>query len=92
MATSSTRDRRWRSVDGAELHHVLDPFTRSPACSELVTVTVRAADATTADVLATALLVRPAAVLGRLSAFRASALVEDQNGNRWTTSSWKEAA
>ena len=52
-ATSSVLRRRW----GADLHHLIDPRTGAPAAGDLSTVSVLAADATTAEVVAkTALL------------------------------------
>lgn len=54
IATSSTRKRRWRANSGEQLHHVLDPVTGRPTSHSIDTVTVLAADAATADGLATA--------------------------------------
>lgn len=52
-ATSGTTGRRW----GEGLHHLIDPRTGAPAASDLVEVSVLAATATEAEVLAkTALL------------------------------------
>ena len=52
-ATSGTTGRRW----GEGLHHLIDPRTGAPAASDLVEVSVLAATATDAEVLAkTALL------------------------------------
>ena len=57
MATSSRLRRRWRAPDGTNAYHVLDPRTRRPAVTDLVAVTVHAADAWTAEVLAKAALI-----------------------------------
>ena len=51
LATSGRDRRRWRTSDG-ERHHLIDPTTGSPAASELLRVTVAAATATEAEVLA----------------------------------------
>jgi thiamine biosynthesis lipoprotein len=53
IATSGRDRRRWR-VGGAELHHLIDPSTGSPADGDLVSVTVVADSAAEAEVLAKA--------------------------------------
>ncbi|MDP2310639.1 MAG: FAD:protein FMN transferase [Pseudomonadota bacterium] len=92
IATSSTRMRRWRAADGVERHHLLDPRTREPATSRVEVATVRAATATLADVLATALIVDPDGVLPLLGGLGADALLGDAARRWWVTSNWKEAA
>jgi FAD:protein FMN transferase len=54
MATSGSDRRRWRR-DGSELHHLIDPFTGTPAETDLLRVTVAAESAVEAEVLATSL-------------------------------------
>jgi thiamine biosynthesis lipoprotein len=56
LATSSVGGRCWQR-GGRQRHHVIDPRTGMPAESDLHTVTVRAPDATTADVAAKVVLV-----------------------------------
>ncbi len=56
IATSAPNRRRWRSGSSVA-HHVIDPRTGAPAISDLAQVTVVAATAETADVVATAALV-----------------------------------
>jgi len=56
LATSSTAGRRW-TVDGEVRHHLIDPTSGRPATSGLASVTVLAADAAWAEVLAKAALV-----------------------------------
>lgn len=90
VATSSTLKRRWAGPDGPR-HHIVDPRTGLSAVGPFVTVTVCAPDATTADVLATTLLVDPRDILPRLEAFGASALLVDADGQCWTTPDWSEA-
>jgi thiamine biosynthesis lipoprotein len=51
VATSGRDYRRWRQGN-AERHHILDPHTRLPAQSDLVQVTVLAADLMQAEVAA----------------------------------------
>jgi thiamine biosynthesis lipoprotein len=54
LATSGRDRRRWRR-DGRELHHLIDPDTGAPADTDLLRVTVVAADAVEAEVTAKAL-------------------------------------
>jgi thiamine biosynthesis lipoprotein len=56
LATSGRDRRRWRR-NGEELHHVIDPATGSPAPSDLLRLTVVAADAVEAEVWAKALYI-----------------------------------
>jgi thiamine biosynthesis lipoprotein len=51
LATSGRDRRRWRR-NGRELHHLIDPFTGAPAETDLLRVTVVAADAVEAEVWA----------------------------------------
>jgi thiamine biosynthesis lipoprotein len=60
-ATSGTQRRRWRLVgdagrEGEEVHHLVDPRTGRPAHTELTEVSVTAASAAEAEVLAKAAL------------------------------------
>lgn len=52
VATSSRRKRRWSNADGTSAHHLIDPRTGTPADTGLATVTVVAADAWQAEMLA----------------------------------------
>jgi thiamine biosynthesis lipoprotein len=54
LATSGRDLRRWRR-DGEERHHLIDPATGRPSASDLLRVTVVAADAVEAEVHAKAL-------------------------------------
>jgi thiamine biosynthesis lipoprotein len=54
LATSGRDRRRWRRA-GRELHHLIDPTTGRPAETDLLRVTVLAADAVDAEVAAKAL-------------------------------------
>lgn len=56
LATSGSDRRRWRR-NGEELHHIIDPATGSPAPSDLLRLTVIAADAVEAEVWAKALYI-----------------------------------
>jgi FAD:protein FMN transferase len=55
LATSGVDRRRWRA-DGRELHHIVDPATGAPAETDLLRVTVVAADTVDAEIWAKALL------------------------------------
>ena len=57
IATSSIERRRWRTLDGATAHHIIDPRTGRPAASDLRAVTVVDGTAAAAEVLAKAALV-----------------------------------
>lgn len=89
VATSSTRQRRWTTLDGAQLHHILDPQTGQPSAPAIDTVSVVAADATTADALATAVLVDPDRLLPELPSLQARAAVRGLDGTWWTTPNWE---
>lgn len=56
MVTSGDYERFFIS-DGVRYHHILDPKTAKPAQSGVISLSVQAPDATTADALATALFV-----------------------------------
>ncbi len=85
IATSSTRRRRWRTSDDRIFHHIIDPHSGRSAEGSLDTVTVIASTAATADALATALLVAPEKVLGRLPELGAYALMRSHDRNWWLT-------
>jgi FAD:protein FMN transferase len=57
IATSTTLRRRW-NVDGHTRHHLIDPSTGEPSQSDLELVTVIAAEAWVAEVMAKAVLLR----------------------------------
>jgi thiamine biosynthesis lipoprotein len=52
VATSGTHRRRWVDPDGRPAHHLIDPRSGQPSTSDLVAVTVIAAEAVDAEVLA----------------------------------------
>ena len=59
VCTSSTQRRRWR-VEGVTAHHLIDPRNRKPAASEVISATIIAESAATAEVIAkTALILGP---------------------------------
>jgi thiamine biosynthesis lipoprotein len=92
VATSSTCRRRWQTHRGEVFHHIIDPATGRSASSGVDTVAVVAADAVTADALATALLVDPSATLEVAARLGSRTLVRDLGGRWWTTSAFEGAA
>jgi thiamine biosynthesis lipoprotein len=84
VATSGHGRRRWRNADGVEAHHLIDPATGRPG--PRAHVTVLAADAVEADVVATVVALRPPLAL----AF-APACAIDIDGVRTVTPAWREA-
>ncbi len=54
VATSGTTVRRWSTGDGGTAHHLIDPAHARPSATTLLTATVIAADAATAEAFATA--------------------------------------
>jgi thiamine biosynthesis lipoprotein len=56
VATSTTARRRWR-IEGEARHHLIDPRTRRPAASGIVSATVVAESVARAEVLAKAALI-----------------------------------
>jgi FAD:protein FMN transferase len=61
LATSGRDRRRWEQ-DGRSRHHLIDPATGEPAATAPLSVTVAAASATEAEVLAKSLFLAPDAV------------------------------
>lgn len=89
VATSGTDYRRWQR-GGVLQHHVIDPRTRRPAQTDLVSVTVIAPTATQADVYA-----KLALILGAEEGYRylseaedTEALLVGESGELWETSSF----
>jgi thiamine biosynthesis lipoprotein len=64
LATSTTARRRWIR-DGHEMHHIIDPRTRAPARSDVVSASVIALSAIEADVFA-----KTVVILGRREGLR----------------------
>lgn len=56
LATSGIDYRQWQH-NGRTAHHIIDPRTHTSADTDIVTITVQAADAVTAEAVATAALV-----------------------------------
>ena len=58
IATSGTTVRRWSTSSGETAHHLIDPRTARPAATCLLTATVIASDAATAESFATAAMMK----------------------------------
>ncbi len=86
VATSGTDYRRWYR-DGVLQHHIIDPRTGHPAQTDLVSVTVVAAEAAQADVEALVVLLLGAEQGRRYLQQRPwlEALLIGEDGRQWTT-------
>ncbi|MFN8639390.1 MAG: FAD:protein FMN transferase [Dehalococcoidia bacterium] len=85
VCTSSRRKRRWQTASGWA-HHIIDPSTDRPAAGDVHEAVVIAADAATADALATALIAAPARGLEAVARIGASAMVCRDDGWSMTSS------
>ena len=84
VATSGPGRRAWTNGDGTRAHHLIDPDTGRPAAAARVTVV--ADDPVRADVLATALAIRPELASGRAEPIR----VTHPDGRVDATPAWRE--
>ncbi|MCU1429097.1 MAG: thiamine biosynthesis lipoprotein ApbE [Actinomycetia bacterium] len=84
VATSTTLRRRWE-LDGESMHHLIDPSTGRPSCSDLTLVTVVAGAAWVAEVLAKAVLLRGSLRALDFFPVRAEALAVDGAGDTSTS-------
>jgi thiamine biosynthesis lipoprotein len=90
VATSGTAKRHW-SMGDARYHHLIDTREHSPSASGLLTVTVIAATATAADVLAkTAFLLGPAEGIACVKRFGAECVAISRYGDVMMSSGIKE--
>ncbi|MEZ5410298.1 MAG: FAD:protein FMN transferase [Acidimicrobiales bacterium] len=79
LATSSRLLRRWHDRGGRPVHHLLDPFTGVPTRTDVVAVTVLAAEGWWAEALTKALFTLDAAEgLGHVH--HAAAVIVDRDG------------
>jgi len=91
IATSGTTIRRWVRPDGSHAHHLIDPCRAQPSDSGIVTATVIAADAATAEVYATALtLMAGIDGVALLAAVQLAGIAVDDSGAVFTTSTLKD--
>jgi thiamine biosynthesis lipoprotein len=89
IATSSQTERRWTDPSGAGHHHLIDPVTACSAESEVLTVTVTAAEAWQAEVLTKAAILADGVDEGLATVERlgAAALAVTRSSVR-TTGTW----
>ena len=87
VATSGTTVRTWTAADGTTAHHLIDPATGRPADHRILTATVLAADAATAEAFATAAMMLPAnQALLMLERLGLAGLIIDVDGQVYRTS------
>ena len=90
LATSSTTVRRWRSVDGAYRHHLIDPRTGAPVEGPWRTVTVVADTCVAANAAATEAIVLGERGLSRLESDGLAARMIDTDGRIVCVGGWPE--
>jgi FAD:protein FMN transferase len=91
IATSGTTIRKWLRPDGSAAHHLIDPTSSQPSDSGIVTATVIAADAATAEVYATAIsLMSGIDGIALLEAVQLAGIAVDNTGEVFTTSTLKD--
>ena len=91
VATSSSRRRRWRTAEGAQAHHLIDPGSGVPAETGVVSVTVTGGSAEACDVWAKATLIRglEAGVRALEAADGFEGLITLDDGATLSTSGWE---
>lgn len=90
LATSSTTVRRWRAVDGAYRHHLIDPRTGAPVEGPWRTVTVVANTCVAANAAATEAIVLGRLGLARLAAGGLAARMVDADAHVVRVGGWPE--
>ena len=88
LATSSTTLRRWRTADGTEAHHLIDPRTGRPTDGPWRTATVAAATAERANAAATAAIVLGSGAAAWLARVGLPARLVDVDGRITTVGAW----
>jgi thiamine biosynthesis lipoprotein len=91
VATSSTRNRRWRR-GGEEVHHVVDPRSGRPASTYWRSVTVVAGSCLAANAASTAAIVRGQGALQWFRELGAVARLVRYDGLPLTTGAWPTGA
>lgn len=90
VATSGTTVRRWARADGTESHHLLDPRLDGPSAAEILTATVVAGDAATAEIYATAVMqMTPPAAITFLDGVGLAGLVVASDGSAYRSSTFE---
>lgn len=93
VATSGTTIRRWQQSDGTTAHHLIDPRHAKSSVSGIVTATVLAADAATAEAFATAAMMLPGPeAMAMLDRVNLAGLAVDSQGRVFETSTLKDFA
>jgi len=91
VATSGTTVKKWSTSDGGTAHHLIDPTQAKPSTTTLLTATVIAADAATAEAFATAaMMLDGAAAVAMLDNVGLAGLVVDASGEVWRTITLKD--
>ena len=90
VATSSTTVRRWQSLDGVSVHHIVDPRTGTPAATPWRTASVVAASAELANAASTAAIVMGDAAPGWLRDNGLPARLVANNGDVTRLGGWPE--
>ncbi|MGB8860557.1 MAG: FAD:protein FMN transferase, partial [Ilumatobacteraceae bacterium] len=91
MATSGTTIRKWTRADGTAAHHLIDPTRATPSASGIVTATVLAADAATAEAFATAAMMLPGdEAVAMLDSVHLAGLAVDRDGQVFETSTMRD--
>ncbi|MFZ9483021.1 MAG: FAD:protein FMN transferase [Ilumatobacteraceae bacterium] len=81
IATSGTTIRRWKRSDGTTAHHLIDPTTGRTSTTHVLTATVIASDAATAEVFATSvMLMDPRAGVAMLERVGLAGLIVTTDG------------
>jgi FAD:protein FMN transferase len=91
LATSGTTVRRWRSADGVERHHLVDPATGASVIGPWRTVSVAATTCVEANAAATATIVRGADGLRWLSDRHLPARLVGTDGAVTRVGGWPDA-
>ena len=90
---SGTTIRKWTQADGTAAHHLIDPDRAAPTVAGIVTATVIAADAATAEAFATAAMMLPGAeAMAMLERVQLAGLAVDDQGCVFETSTLKDFA
>ena len=91
VATSGTTVRRWSTPDGEIAHHLIDPQSSAPSPTTILTVTVIAGDAATAEAFATAaMMVDGPAAIALLHEVGLAGLAIDADGTVHRTLTMKD--
>ncbi len=91
VATSSTRKLRWKTIEGEQVHHLMDPRSGRSVRTDVQTVTVIAGSGAHAEALTKPGFLRPLGeYLAWLPTKAAAALVVTVDGVMHTTANWSD--